>query len=343
MPEQEFNPEYTFENFVVGQSNRLAHATAVSVADRPGRTYNPLYIYGGRDLGKTHLLHAIWHLSQKRGHQAVYTTAEQFQKNYRKNGRLKQFRNHFQEVDLLLLDDIEFLDESEPIPDLQELFFHIFNELHEQNRQIVLTSSRAPNALPFEDRLISRFEGGLLAPISSPSREERMAILGSKADRAKVVIANDALDYIARRFPHDTRLMMGLFQGMLETFQRTNPIISMEMAIQFLNEIDSNRDHHIITAKEIVKAVEMVTRVSIELLTGPRRDRDIVLARHVAMYLIREETALSLADTGKALGNRDHSTATHACNRIADEVRNNRRLLRQMQAIREVLYHQSSC
>ena len=335
------HPRYTFQSFVVGSNNRLAHAAALSVAERPGRTYNPLFLYGGVGLGKTHLLHAVGHhaLGLRRDARVLYVSSEQFTNEFVKairEHRNDDFREKYRRVDILLIDDIQFIAGKEQT---QEEFFHTFNDLHAASHQIVVSSDRAPRSMPLlEDRLRSRFEWGLIADISPPNLETRMAILAAKAEDQKVHLTADVIDFIARRAPSNIREMEGALNRVIAYGQAHQAPVVLETAVEALEEFTARARRLDVTPELIVRVVGQQFEVTEELMRGAKRDRAIVLARHVAMFLMREETSLSLADIGRELGGRDHSTVVHACERIQSELTSNSRLLRQVQEVREALY-----
>lgn len=335
------DPRYTFQTFVVGGNNRLAHAAALSVAERPGRTYNPLFLYGGVGLGKTHLLHAIWRhaMNADQERKIIYVDGEQFIAECTKatrERRLDEFREKYYTVAILLIDNIQlFLGEEQ----VQDEFFHLFNNLHGTNRQIVVTSDRASRSmLQLDHRLRSRFEWGLIADIAPPNLETRMAILRAKAGEQKVILTEDVSDLLAHRFPSgDIRELEGGVTRVIAYCQTKGIEINFDTAGEALAAITDRASDLRIFVEDIIAEVSKVFKIPVEQMRGPKRDGPIALARHVAMFLMREKTSLSLAAIGREMGGRDHSTAAHAFERIAAELVGNQRLLRQVEEVREKL------
>ena len=331
------NPRYTFENFVVGKSNRLAQAAAQAVADNPAGPYNPLFLYGGVGLGKTHLLHAIAHVCAAAGQRAVYVSAEDFT-----NGLIDAIRTHstaafrdrYRQADILLVDDVQFIAGKEST---QEEFFHTFNALHGQAKQIVLSSDRPAKAfVTLEERLRSRFEWGLAADIQPPDFETRVAILRSKADRAGRTVQQEHLELIARRAQNNIRELEGALTRAFALADLTGAKLEEETIEASLSELASRAN--LLTPGRIIAAVAQQFQVPEADLCGPRRTRQLALPRQVAMYLIREETDESLPRIGQALGGRDHTTIMYGYERIADRLETDEGLRRQVHAIRSSLF-----
>jgi chromosomal replication initiator protein len=331
------NPRYTFDNFVVGSSNRMAHAVALSVAERPGRAYNPLFLYGGVGLGKTHLLQAIGHAAQQASQRVLYISSEIFTNELISAIRTQstdQFRAKYRTIDLLLIDDVHFIAGKEQT---QEEFFHTFNALHSGNRQIVLTSDRPPQAIPLlEERLRSRFAWGMIADIQPPNLETRIAILQIKAASLGRQVPDDALTAIAQRAHRNIRDLEGALTNVLahaEISKRSLTVALVEDALAYLTPAQSKLSPEI-----ILDLAANYFGVSITELTGRSRAAKIALQRQIIMYLIREETGASLPQIGDLLGGRDHSTVIHGCERIAIEIANNTEISRQVTELRTRLY-----
>ena len=311
--------KYTFDNFVVGSSNRFANAAAMAVAEQPGGQYNPLFIYADAGLGKTHLLHAVGHHCSELAPGSVvrYVTSEQFFNEFI-NGirrkRMDEFKARYRTTDLLLLDDVQFFDGKEQI--LEE-FFHTFNSLYEAGKQLVITSDRHPKHLTtLEDRLRSRFEWGLLTDIQTPDVETRLAILRSNAEFAPTPVPKEVLGFIAESVSTNIRELEGALTRVTAYAALTHEEISLDMAQEVLRDLVSTRDTKPLTADEIINRVAHYCGTSRDDLLGPSRRQPLARHRQVAMYLCREYTDLSLPKIGKAFGNRDHTTVLHAVDKI---------------------------
>jgi chromosomal replication initiator protein len=335
------NTRYTFSNFIVGSANRLAHAASLSVAERPGHAYNPLFLYGGVGLGKTHLMHAIGNqvaakFPRKR---VVYATSEKFTNEFItsiQQGKIDEFRARYRRIDLLLIDDIQFIADKERT---QEEFFHTFNAIHEDGKQIVLSSDRPPKAiLTLEERLRSRFEWGLIADLTAPDLETRIAILRAKAEEGAVPISSDVIEFIARKVVSNIRELEGALNRIVAYASMGAMPISIELAQAVLSNVLYNPKKRQITPERIVKAVSEYYGVGLDALKGQKRDKAIVVPRQIAMFLMREETDVSLLRIGAELGNRDHSTVLHACDKITRESGGNDELRREIAAVRELIY-----
>jgi len=335
------NARYTFANFIVGSANRLAHAASLSVAERPGHAYNPLFLYGGVGLGKTHLMHAIGNqvaakFPRKR---VVYATSEKFTNEFItsiQQGKIDEFRNRYRRIDLLLIDDIQFIADKERT---QEEFFHTFNAIHEDGKQIVLSSDRPPKAiLTLEERLRSRFEWGLIADLTAPDLETRIAILRAKAEEGAVPITSDVIEFIARKVVSNIRELEGALNRIVAYASMGAMPISIELAQAVLSNVLYNPKKRQITPERIARAVSEYYGVDMEQLRGQKRDKAIVMPRQIAMFLMREETDVSLLRIGAELGGRDHSTVLHACDKITRESAGNDELRREIAAVRELIY-----
>ncbi len=330
------NPKYNFETFIVGNSNRLAHAAALAVAEHPGESYNPLFIYGGTGLGKTHLLHALGQHPMTRGKSVLYVSSETFTNdmiNAIRTQTTSEFRRAYREIDLLLIDDIQFIGGKEGT---QEEFFHTFNHLYAANKQIVISSDRHPRSIPtLEERVRSRFEGGMITDIQPPDLEMRIAILRTKAEALAVLMPSDVIDFIARKVQSNIRELEGALTRVLGYARLMNTPISVELANTVLQDI---LRHQPITAEQVLSAVAEYYRVDIADLTGRSRNKEIVIPRQVAMYLLREETGASLPQIGEALGGRDHTTVIYAHEKMAEQIETDDSRRRDVLAIKEHLY-----
>jgi chromosomal replication initiator protein len=335
------NPRYTFANFIVGSANRLGHAASLSVAERPGHAYNPLFLYGGVGLGKTHLMHAIGNqvIGRFPRKRVVYATSEKFTNEFItsiQQGKIDEFRARYRRIDLLLIDDIQFIADKERT---QEEFFHTFNAIHEDGKQIVLSSDRPPKAiLTLEERLRSRFEWGLIADLTAPDLETRIAILRAKAEEGAVPITSDVVEFIARKVVSNVRELEGALNRIVAFASMGATPISIELAQAVLSNVLYNPKKRQVTPERIAKAVSDYYSVPLEALQGQKRDKAIVMPRQIAMFLMREETDVSLLRIGAELGGRDHSTVLHACDKITREVANNDELRREIAAVRELIY-----
>src|SRR5262245_50780472 len=335
------NPRYTFANFIVGSANRLAHAASLSVAERPGHAYNPLFLYGGVGLGKTHLMHAIGNqvIAKFPRKRVVYATSEKFTNEFItsiQQGKIDEFRARYRRIDLLLIDDIQFIADKERT---QEEFFHTFNAIHEDGKQIVLSSDRPPKAiLTLEERLRSRFEWGLIADLTAPDLETRIAILRAKAEEGSVPITSDVIEFIARKVVSNIRELEGALNRIVAFASMGATPISIELAQAVLSNVLYNPKKRQVTPERIAKAVADYYGVQMEQLRGQKRDKAIVTPRQVAMFLMREETDVSLLRIGAELGGRDHSTVLHACDKITRESAVNDELRREIAAVRELIY-----
>jgi chromosomal replication initiator protein len=335
------NPRYTFSNFIVGSANRLAHAASLSVAERPGHAYNPLFLYGGVGLGKTHLMHAIGNqvIAKFPRKRVVYATSEKFTNEFItsiQQGKIDEFRARYRRIDLLLIDDIQFIADKERT---QEEFFHTFNAIHEDGKQIVLSSDRPPKAiLTLEERLRSRFEWGLIADLTAPDLETRIAILRAKAEEGAVPITSDVIEFIARKVVSNIRELEGALNRMVAYASMGAMPIGIELAQAVLSNVLYNPKKRQVTPERIARVVSDYYSVPIEVLQGQKRDKAIVVPRQIAMFLMRAETDVSLLRIGAELGGRDHSTVLHACDKITREVAVNDELRREIAAVRELIY-----
>jgi chromosomal replication initiator protein len=331
------NYRYTFDQFIVGASNRLAHAASLAVAEKPGEAYNPLFLYGGVGLGKTHLLQAIAHFALTQGRYVIYATSESFTNdliNAIRTQSTDSFREKYRTTDFLLIDDIQFIAGKEST---QEEFFHTFNTLHSTGGQLVLSSDRPPKAITtLEERLRSRFEWGLLADVQPPDLETRIAILRFKADSQGAAVPDDVMDFIARRAQNNIRELEGALNKVIAHAAMLRQPLSLELATDALQDIVSRQAE--LTVEQIIRAVAEFHRMDPEVLVDRGRSKDVSAARQMAMYLAREETGASLPQIGEALGGRDHTTIMHGWEKIASQIEQDDRLRREMLAIREIIY-----
>ncbi|KKQ95016.1 MAG: chromosomal replication initiator protein DnaA [candidate division CPR2 bacterium GW2011_GWC1_39_9] len=335
------NPKLTFESFVVGASNRLAYAAAQSVAADPGNNYNPLFIYGGVGLGKTHLMQAVGNAILKKDPKKKigYTTSEIFTNEFIAS-LSKKTTNHFKEkyrtVDLLLIDDMQFIAGKEQT---QEEFFHTFNALHQANKQIILTSDRVPKAIPtLEERLRSRFEWGMIADIQPPDLETRIAILQRKAQARGFDMPLDIIDYIARNVQHNIRELEGALTRIMAYCELNGSAPSVSVAHSLLGNIISNPRKRALSPKQVIEQIAGFYDLQVDEITGPKRDKDIVTPRQICMYLMREELALSYPKIAQSLGGRDHTTIMHGCHKIEKEIDINEHIRQEINLLKERLY-----
>ena len=336
-PAPDLISQYTFGTFIVGSSNRLVHAAALAVAERPGESYNPLFIHGGVGLGKTHLLHAVGNLAHSRRLRVLYVSSETFTNDFInsiRNQTTDQFRAKYRQLDVLLVDDIQFIAGKEST---QEEFFHTFNTLYSSNKQIVVSSDRPPQAIStLEERLSSRFEWGLTADIQPPDLETRIAILRSKAENHSLSVGDDVIDFIARKFQNNIRELEGALNRVAAHANISFAPISLDLATEALRDVLHAQDT--LTVQQIVEAVADFYDLQDTDLQGPRRTKDLAHARQIAMYLSREATKASLLQVGAALGNRDHTTIMHGHDKIALQIEEDDQLRRDVLAIKEMLY-----
>lgn len=330
--QQTLNPKYTFDTFVVGNNNRFAHAAALAVGDNPAKTYNPLFIYGGVGLGKTHLMQAIGNriLHNNRNMNIVYVTSEKFTNqliNAIRDGKNNDlFRNKYRNADVLLIDDIQFIAKKERV---QEEFFHTFNTLYENGKQIIISSDKPPRDIPFlEDRLKSRFEWGLLADISCPDYETRVAILRKKALDEGIIIDDSIIANIATKIDSNIRELEGVFNKIVARASLTHSPITIELAENVINEFIAKREK-VISSDSIQEIVSKYFSIDKKDLVGDKRSNDVAFPRQIAMFLCRDVANMSFPQIGIDFGNRDHSTVMHAYKKIEKEIKekNNTKLI----------------
>ena len=343
-PVNGLNPRYTFENFVVGKGNDLAKAACGAVAEKPGIVYNPLFIYGGVGLGKTHLLQAIGHKSLGifKNKKVVYVTCEKFTNEFIQavsKGITEQFKEFYRSADLLLIDDIQFLATKERT---QEEFFHTFNALHQSNKQIVISSDRPPKAIPaLEHRLVSRFEWGMIADISSPDLETRIAILESKCrERGYDVLDRELLAYIASSVQSNVRELEGALNRLIAYHELNRSPLDLDTVKNVLSTLSKTSRKGAITSKNLIHTVAEFYDISIKELTGECRKRELVVPRQITMYLMREEIKSSYPNIGQEIGGRDHTTAMHAYLKIAKEIEENEKIKQEIDLIKQRIYNQ---
>ena len=331
------NPKYTFSTFIVGQSNRLAHAGCVAVAENPGYAYNPLFIYGGVGLGKTHLLHAIGNQVMFDGKKPLYVSAETFTNgliNAIRTQTTDEFRAKYRTIDVLLIDDVQFIVNKEAT---QEEFFHTFNDLRQDNRQIVLSSDRPPKAfVGLEERLRSRFEWGLTADIRAPDLETRMAIVLSKAESQGIELPSEVIEYVAKQVQSNIRELEGALNKVLALARMMDYPLTVQTAEKALS--DMMRPPAKVTIDDIMGAVASYYGLTVPDITGPRRSRNISTARQIVMYLTRELTPMSLPQIGQALGGRDHTTVMYGRNKIAALFEKDDGIRRQVLEVKQKLF-----
>jgi chromosomal replication initiator protein len=335
------NPRYTFETFVVGSGNRLAHAACLAVAEKPARAYNPLFLYGGVGLGKTHLLHAIGNACHARDLNVLYVSSEEFTNdmiNAIRTHTNQAFREKYRSADVLLVDDIQFIASKEST---QEEFFHTFNTLHGQDKQIIVSSDRPPKSLnTLDERLRSRFEWGLTADIQPPDLETRLAILRSKAERTGRQISDDILESIARRVQSNIRELEGALNRILAFSDLSGAILTPNLVEAAL--ADLLPQHSDIEPEKIIELVAKEWQTTVEALLGRDRSQKVVQPRQVAMYLLRKETDASLPHIGEVLGGRDHTTVMYAIDKIANEIETKTDLRKRVVNVKQQLYGQGA-
>ncbi len=335
------NPNYAFENFIVGSNNELAHAACVAVSKNPGKVYNPLFIYGGVGLGKTHLLQSIGNeiIKNDPEKKVRYASSEKFTNELVlaiKNKGTNAFKDVYREIDILIIDDIQFIAGKDKT---QEEFFHTFNTLYEKGKQIILSSDRPPKAIPeLEERLRSRFEGGMIADVSFPDLETRLAILKFKAEEKNFEIPDESLKYIASHIQKNIRELQGALNRVIAScqFHRLTPDINNTKKI--LADLIANPIKKAITPKEIITTVASFYDISARDLIKKGRKKEIVKPRQIAMYLMRSETNVSYPNIGERLGGRDHTTVMHAVEKIKEDLETNKILEQEVRLIKEKLY-----
>ncbi|TDB52052.1 MULTISPECIES: chromosomal replication initiator protein DnaA [Bacillaceae] len=339
-PQSMLNSKYTFDTFVIGSGNRFAHAASLAVAEAPAKAYNPLFIYGGVGLGKTHLMHAIGHyvLDHNPDAKVVYLSSEKFTNefiNSIRDNKAVEFRNKYRNVDVLLIDDIQFLAGKEQT---QEEFFHTFNTLHEESKQIVISSDRPPKEIPtLEDRLRSRFEWGLITDITPPDLETRIAILRKKAKADGLVIPNEVMLYIANQIDSNIRELEGALIRVVAYSSLINKDINADLAAEALKDIIPSSKPKVITIQDIQQIVGQQFNVKLEDFKAKKRTKSVAFPRQIAMYLSRELTDFSLPKIGEEFGGRDHTTVIHAHEKISKLVQTDSQLQKHIKEISDSL------
>jgi chromosomal replication initiator protein len=338
------NTRYTFENFVVGKGNELAHAAARSIVNNPGQNYNPFFIYGGVGLGKTHLLQAIGHELLKKTKNVIYVTSEKFTNDFIqavKQGQAKQFNDRYRNTDLLLIDDIQFIAGKEGT---QEALFHTFNTLHQNNKQVVISSDRLPKAIPaLEKRLLSRFEWGMIADISQPDLETRTAILEAKLKEKNYSLNKAIIDYIAQIIQNNIRELEGALNRIIAHHQFTGSGPSLETVKSLLATINApTYKSRSISPKQIINLVAAFYDLTFEDLVSKSRRKELVIPRQISMFIMRQELKTSYPTIGYELGKRDHTTAMHAYAKILKELETNERLQQEIEMIKQKFYNSPS-
>jgi chromosomal replication initiator protein len=328
------NSKYTFDSFIVGKGNELAHAACQAIVSNPGRAYNPLFIYGGVGLGKTHLIQAVGHELSKSTNKILYVSCEKFTNDYVmavRSGRAKEFKDLYRGVDLLLVDDIQFMGGKDGT---QEEFFHTFNELHQTNKQIVITSDRQPKQIPaLENRLLSRFEWGMIADVSQPDFETRVAILETKCKEKNYIIETEILHYIANNIESNIRELEGVLNRVIAYHEFNNTKPTTESTKQVLGNIVINYTKPT-SSKQIIDTVSSFYNISIGDIVGKSRKKELVKPRQIIMFLLREEMGASYPSIGEELGGRDHTTAMHAYNKILKEAKEDTRIKQEIENIK---------
>lgn len=336
------SPRYTFKNFIVGKGAELAYAACQAIIKQPGKKYNPLFIYGGVGLGKTHLLQAIGHAILKKNPKTkiLCTNAEKFTNEFVQaigNGTIDKFKRIYRGQDFLLIDDIQFMAGKERT---QEEFFHTFNSLYQEGRQIVITSDRPPKAIPaLEDRLTSRLEWGLIADISPPDLETRLAILRAKCRERKSTLKEEILQYLATHIQSNVRELEGALNKLIAYYEFHQTELDLTIVKNILNSLNSQTKKGLIQSKELIETVANFYSITVDEMIGASRKRELVTPRQVAMYLMREEINASFPLIGKELGKRDHTTAMHAYEKIKNEVEQGGRIKQEIDLIKQRLYN----
>ena len=332
-PESRLNPKYNFDNFVIGASNRFAHAAAVAVAEAPAKAYNPLFIYGDSGLGKTHLLHAIGHYAESLypGIRVRYVSSEEFTNDFINsiaNNRSNQFQQRYRDIDILLIDDIQFLQGKDST---QEAFFHTFNTLHDHNKQVVITSDVPPKHLTgFEDRMRSRFEWGLITDVQAPDLETRIAILRKKAQSEHLQVPDEILEFMASKVSSNIRELEGTLIRVTAFASLNRSAVDLTLVQTVLKDLITLDDDNVIAPTDIINHTAQYFKLSVDDLYGSSRSQAIATARQIAMYLCREMTSLSLPKIGQLFGNRDHTTVMYANKKITELMKERRSIYNQV-------------
>ncbi len=336
------NPKYTFESFVVGKGNELAHAACLAVAKKPGEVYNPLFIYGGVGLGKTHLMQAVGNfiLNEQTNKKVLYVTSEKFTNDFIQlvqQGEAKKFKEKYRNIDVLLVDDIQFLAGKEQT---QEEFFHTFNTLHQENKQIIISSDRPPKAIPaLEQRLISRFEWGMIVDVNAPDLETRIAIIATKMKEKNLSLSDEIVRIIATSVQNNVRELEGILNKIIAFHQLNNTPPTEDSVKSIISSLSTNIKRSHITPKKLIQTVAAYFDIDTDGLVGNSRKKELVVPRQIVMFLMREELDASYPNIGQELGGRDHTTAMHACNKISKEVESDEKIARDIEMIKQRLYN----
>lgn len=337
------NPNYTFKSFVVGPGNELAQAAAKAAAEKPGQIYNPLFIYGGVGLGKTHLVQAIgtYILERSPKKKILYINSEKFTNDFImaiKSGQTDKFKEAYRNVDVLLIDDIQFIAGKEQT---QEEFFHTFNALHQNNKQIVISSDRPPKAIrAIENRLVSRFEWGMIADISAPDLETRVAILQLKSQAKNYSLNPEIIHYVAENIQENIRELEGALNRIIAFHQLNNATPTLESVKSILGGISANPRKAGLTSKKIIKTVADFYDISLEGILGESRKKELVVPRQIAMFLMRQEIKASFPNIGQDVGGRDHTTAMHACEKILNLLDKDTKIKNDILVLKQKIYEQ---
>lgn len=335
------NPKYTFSNFIVGKNNELAHAAALAVAKNPGHNYNPLFIYGGVGLGKTHLLQAIGNkiLENNKNSKILYVSCEKFANDFInaiQNGQVESFKDKYRSIDLLLIDDIQFISGKEQT---QEAFFHTFNELHQKNKQVVISSDRPPKSIAtLEHRLVSRFEWGMIADISTPDLETKIAIIETKAKEKNYELSSEITEYLANNIHNNIRELEGAINRIIAHSQLKNKKFNLDEIKEITESITINSQKKSITPKFIINTVAEYFDIEIVDIIGPCRKKNLTEPRQIIMYIMREEIKASYPTIGQVLGGRDHTTVIHAYDKITKNLKIDDKLRQDINTIKQKLY-----
>ncbi len=336
-------PKYSFDSYIVGKGNELAHAACQAASREPGLKYNPLFLYGGVGLGKTHLMHAVGHAIAAAHKEAkiLYLTAEKFTNDFvrslsEKGIGMERFRNFYRDVDVLLVDDIQFIAGKEST---QEEFFHTFNALHQQNKQMIITSDRPPKSIPsLEQRLISRFEWGMIADIASPDFETRLAILQAKLRDRVIPLSPEVVSFLAAQIQNNVRELEGALNKLYAYYELSRIEITVDVAKSILESFTATRGQENISLAQLIQTVADFYEITLVDLTGACRKKGLVVPRQIAMFLLREELSMSYPSIGTELGGRDHTTAMHAYQKIVKELEHNARLKQEIELIKQKMY-----
>lgn len=336
------NPKYTFEKFVVGKNNELAHAAAKAVSEKPGEVYNPLFLYGGVGLGKTHLLQAVGHilLTKNPKIKVLYTTCEKFTNDFVqaiRTGKTKSFQDKYRDVDLLIIDDIQFMEGKEQT---QEQFFHTFNDLYQKNKQIIISSDRPPKAIPtLEDRLRSRFECGMIADIGEPDLETRTAILGAKLAEKNYFLSEDIINHIAANIQSNIRELEGALNRIIAHHELKKEKPTLESVKTIVSGLVNLPRRGSISPKLIIQTVAEYFNITIEDIIGSCRKKELVVPRQIIMYFMREELDSSFPSIGQELGGRDHTTAMHAHTKIKNKIIDDEKLKQDITLLKQKIFN----